>query len=126
MKEGAVLCLPIQATRRDTVAMADFGRWIINHIDLWFSWTRQLGLVVERMEDIVLVTGTHRTRSWTNVAFPGDQYDAQASFGAKVDNQGHCVSIRWEFSHEDNRGVVLNCGPDGMVWLYAAVLGIES
>ena len=42
------------------------------------------------MEDTVLVTGTHRTRSCTNVAFPEGQEDAQASFVAKV---GHCGDV---------------------------------
>ena len=115
MKEGAVLCLPIQAKREDTVASAEFGKWIVRHIDCWFAWARQLGLGVNRMEDIILVTGTHRTRSWTNVAFPGGQEDAQASFGAKVDRCTDVVTLNWQFSHERNRGAVLNFGPDGEV-----------
>ncbi|KAH9020579.1 hypothetical protein EDB85DRAFT_518885 [Lactarius pseudohatsudake] len=111
--QGAVLCLPIQAKGEDTVASADFGKWIIKHIDRWFVWARELGLGIDRMEDIVLVTGTHRTRSWTNVAFPGGQGDAQASFRAKVDHDGDAVSLNWQFSHERDRGAVLNRGPDG-------------
>ena len=113
MNEGAVLCLPIPARGQDTLASADFGKCIVRNIDFWFSWTQRLGLVVERMEDIILVTGSHLARSWTNVVFPGDQEDAQASFGAKVDQYGS--SIHWEFLHEQNRGVVLNFGPAGEV-----------
>ena len=122
MKEGAVLCLPIQAKGENTVASVDFGKWIIKHIDRWFAWARHLGLGVSRMEDIILVTGTHRTRSWTNVAFPGGQGDAQTSFGAQVsaDNRGDMVVVNWQFSHHRNRGAVLNCGPEGQVRLYAA------
>jgi hypothetical protein len=123
MNQGAVLCLPIHARGKDTVASADFGKWIIRHVDRWFAWARQLGLGINRMEDIILVTGAHRTRSWTNVAFPGGQKDAQASFGAKVDHRGDIVALNWRFSHERNRGVVLNCGPDGEVWRYAACAG---
>ena len=67
------------------------------------------------MEDIILVTGTHRTRSWANVAFPGGQEGAQASFGAKAGHRGDVVAINWQFSHERSRGAVLNCGPDGEV-----------
>ena len=110
MEEGAVLCLPIQAKGENTVARTKFGKWIISHIDRWFAWARQLELGVERMEDSILVTGTHRTRSWTNVAFPGGQGGAQALFGSKADHRGDVVSIHWQFSHEHNRGVVLNCG----------------
>ena len=123
MKEGAVLCLPIQAKREDTVANAKFGKWAIKHIDRWFAWARQLELGVDRMEDIILVTGTHRARSCTNAAFPGGQKDAQASFGATVEHRGDIVAINWQFSHERNRGVVLNCGPSGEVCPYASCLG---
>lgn len=115
MKEGAALCLPIRAKGADTVASADFGKWMIKHIDCWFEWARQLGLGVNSMEDIILVTGTHRTRSWTNLAFLGGQEDAQASFGAKVNHCGDIITLNWQFSHERDRGVVLNCGPDGEV-----------
>ena len=114
MKEGAVLYLPIQAKGENTVASADFGKWIIKHIDRWFAWARQLGLGINRMEDIILVTGTHRTRSWTNVAFPKDQGDARVSFGANVAHYGDVVAVNWQFSH-GNRGAVLNRGPDGEV-----------
>ena len=113
MEEGAVLCLPIQAKGKNTVAITRFKKWIIRNIDRWFAWARQLELGVERMEDIILVTGTHRTRSWTNVAFPGGQRGAQALFGSVADHQG--VSIQWQFLHEHNRGVVLNSGPNGEV-----------
>ncbi|KAH9040352.1 hypothetical protein EDB85DRAFT_130624 [Lactarius pseudohatsudake] len=113
MKEGAVLYLPIEATGEDTVANADFGKWMIKHIDCWFAWARRLGPRIDRMEDIMLVTGTHRTRSWTNVAFPGGQEDAQALFGAKKYHRDGIVTINWQFSHESTRGVALNCGPDG-------------
>ena len=69
------------------------------------------------MEDIILVTGAHCTISCANVAFPGGQNDAQISFGAKVDHSDDTVAINWQFSHERNRGVMLNHGPEGKVWL---------
>ena len=114
-KEGAVLSLPVPAKMENTVASADFGRWIVKHIDRWFVWARQLGLGIDRMEDIILVTGTHCSRSWTNVVFPGGEGGGQASFGAKVDHYGDTVAINWQVSYEHNRGAVLNCGPNGMV-----------
>ncbi|KAH9049753.1 hypothetical protein EDB83DRAFT_1384873 [Lactarius deliciosus] len=110
-EQGAVLCLPIPATRNDTVAREAFGKWMIKHIDGWFAWARKLELGIVWIKDIVLVTGTHRTRSCINVAFPArreDKEDAQASFRAKVDHRG---AINWQVSH--NRGAVLNRGPDG-------------
>jgi hypothetical protein len=97
------------------VALGEFGDWIIKQIDCWFAWARQLGLGIDRMEDIILVTGTHRTRSWTNVAFPGGPEDGHVSLGANVAFRGDIVTINWTFSNERNRGAVLNCGPNGEV-----------
>ena len=114
-KQGAVLSFPIHARCENTVALGDFGEWMIKHIDSWFAWVRQLGVGIERMEDIVLVTGTHRTRSWTNVAFPGGQVDGLVSFGANVTTRNGIVTINWKISHEYTRGAVLNDGPGGKV-----------
>ena len=114
MNEGALLYLPINAKSEDTVANTIFGKWMIRNIDCWFAWARKRELGVERMEDIVLVTGTHRTRSSGNVAFPGVQ-DAQVSFRARVDYRSDVVTINWQFSPERNRGAFLNCGPNGEV-----------
>src|SRR6266702_5152511 len=83
-KQGAVLSLPIQARCENTVALGDFGEWMIKHIDRWFSWARDLGMGINRMEDIVLVTGAHLTRSWTNVAFLEGQTKARVSFEFQV------------------------------------------
>ena len=122
MNQGAVLCLPIRAKREDTVARVKFRKCIVKHIDRWFAWARELELGVDRMEDIILVTGTHRTRSCVNVAFPGGQKNAQVSFRAKVDFPGDNVAINWHFSHERNRGAFLNCGPEGEVRRSTVVL----
>ncbi len=67
------------------------------------------------MEDIILVTGTHRTRSWTNVAFTGQEDHAQASFGVKMEYHGDIVTLNWQYSHERDQGTVFNCGPNGGV-----------
>ena len=89
----------------------DFGKWMIKHIDLWFAWIRHKGLEIDQMEDIVLVTGTDRTKSWANVAFLGGQADARVSFGVEV---GHS-RINWQFSPERKIGAMWNWGPSGEV-----------
>ncbi len=110
-KQGAVLSLPIQAERKNTLVRQDFGKWMIKHIDLWFAWSRHKGLEIDRMEDIVLVTGTDRTKSWANVAFLGGQADARVSFGVEVDHS----RINWQFSPERKTGAAWNWGPSGEV-----------
>ena len=68
------------------------------------------------MEDIVLVTGRHRTRSWTNVAFNEGQTDAKVTFGVKVTNESDVsVSVNWQVSRKNVQGAMLRQGPSGMV-----------
>ncbi|KAF8257345.1 hypothetical protein EI94DRAFT_1324112 [Lactarius quietus] len=43
-KIGAVLSLPIEAKRENTVLHEDFGKWMIKHIDQWFAWIQGKGL----------------------------------------------------------------------------------
>ncbi|KAF8261606.1 hypothetical protein EI94DRAFT_1745599 [Lactarius quietus] len=109
-KQGAVMSLPIQARCEDTVALGDFRKWMINHIDLWFTWARELGMGIKRMEDILLVTGAHLARSWTNVAFLEDQIDARVSVEFQVDAD---TTIDWNLLPDRTIGALLNCGPTG-------------
>lgn len=68
------------------------------------------------MEDIILVTGFHRTKSWANAAFLESHTDSQVSFGVEVaDAGGPGMGIKWQYSPERVRGPVLNWGPDGKV-----------
>lgn len=108
--------ISVPAQRQDTIARGDFGRWIIKHIELWLAFTRRLGLGIEQMEDIILVTGFHRTRSWANATFLESYTDAQVSFGVEVtDADSSGMNIKWQYSPERVRGAVLTWGPDGKV-----------
>ena len=92
---------------------------MIKHIDRWLSFTRRLELGIE-MEDIILVTGCHRTRSWASVVFFEDQEDTQVSFGVEVAAvSGPNTNINWQFSPDHSGGAVVNWGPDGRVCNYA-------
>jgi hypothetical protein len=108
------LYLPVDASRRDTLARRDFGQWMIKHIDCWFAFARQLGLGIEQMEDIVLVTGCHRTMSWANVAFLEGHTDAQASFAVEV-VRDPAKTIKWQFFPFHARGAMCSWGPEGKV-----------
>ena len=112
-KPGALLSLPVSAQGEDTVAFGDFGKWMINHIDTWFAFARGLGLGINRMEDIILVTGRHLTKSWVNVAFTQRRPDAGVSFDVQVSGHSH-VSLEQEYV----RGGDLKLGPTGSlrVW----------
>ena len=58
-----------------------------------FAFSQHLGLGIDWMEDTILVTGTRRTKSWTNMAFPGRREDGQVSLGANVVFRGDIVTI---------------------------------
>jgi hypothetical protein len=90
----------------------------VKHIDSWFAFAGKLGLGIEQMEEIILVTGCHRTRSWANVAFLGNQVDAQVTYGVKA--EGPDVSVKFRFSPGNARGAVLRLGPQGTVRSYAS------
>jgi hypothetical protein len=83
------------------------------HIDSWFSFAQSLELGLENMEDIVLVTGCHRTRSYTNILFSESRDGARVSFGVQVGNYG--ANIKWEVSREQIREVQIQKGPSGDV-----------
>ena len=91
--------------------------WIVKHINSWFAFARKLGLGIERMEEIILVTGCDRTKSWANMAFFGNQANSQVSFGVRV--EGPDPSITFQFPLENSQGAMLHHGPHGKVRLYA-------
>ena len=93
--------------------------WIVKHIDSWFAFARKLGLGIERIEEIILVTGCDRTKSWANIAFFGNQADSEVSFGVRV--EGPDPSITFQFSPENAQGAILHHRPDGEVRLYAVL-----
>jgi hypothetical protein len=64
------------------------------------------------MEDIVLVTGCHRARSWANIAFSEGRAEESVSFGVQVFGT---TNVQWRFPPEDVNGVACNLGPSGSV-----------
>ena len=109
-KQGALLSLPFPAEREDTVTRGDFGKWLVRHIDGCMRIAEELGLGVNRMEDIVLVTGRHLARSWINAIFSECSGRAQVSFVAQVTgNSGIHLEER------NAAGGDLKLGPSGEV-----------
>ena len=86
---------------------------MVQHIGSWLAFARKLGLGIEEMEEIVLVTGCDLTSSWTNIAFLGGRAGAQVSYGVKVEGP----DINYQLLPELVRGAVINQGPKGTVRL---------
>ena len=71
-----------------------------------------LGLGVNRMEDIILVTGRHLARSWVNVVFSENRGGAQLSFVVQASGNS---GVRLE--ERSATGGDLKLGPSGEVGL---------
>jgi hypothetical protein len=107
------LALPVAARREDTVVLGLFRKWIVKHIDSWFNFVLELDLGIA-MEDIILVTGCHHTRSWTNIAFNEVRAGAELSLEVDVaDALG--TNITWGISNVCIKGAVHHQGPGGRV-----------
>lgn len=101
------------ARREDTVVLDLFRKWIIKHIDSWFNFAQGLQLGIA-MEDIILVTGCHRTRSWTNISFNEVRLGVQLPLTVDVaDTLG--TNVTWGVSNDRIQGAVRNQGPGGKV-----------
>ena len=107
------MTLPVTARCEDTLTLGHFRKWIGRNIDSWFAFTEMHGLELD-MEDIVLVTGCHLTKSWSNVAYTEFHTDAQFSLGVEVSG-ALGVNINWQASDNRIQGAVLNQGPSGPV-----------
>ena len=107
------MSLPVKSLREDTLAVGQFRKWITKHIESWLDLTQKYGLEI-KMEDIVLVTGCHRTRSWSNIAFKEAEADTQFSLGVNVAG-ALSASVRWESSNVNVPGALRNHGPSGKV-----------
>lgn len=104
-----MLSLPLPAHSEDTVVLSQFRDWIVKHIETWFAFTQRLGLGVDRMEEIVLVTGRHLTKSWINVAFHQHQ-NAGVTFNTSVSDD---CNVHLERVYVD--GAEMKLGPTGRV-----------
>ena len=68
-KQGALLALPQNGLRKDIIRTKASEDYIRDHVDSWFSFAQRRKLGVERMEDLILVTGCTFVTSWGVAAF---------------------------------------------------------
>jgi hypothetical protein len=71
-----------------------FEKYIRDHAVSWFNWSKDNGLPVDRMEDLVLVYGCTMVTSWAAAAFDDHSAEAQISLETRtLDNGG--ASFHW-------------------------------
>lgn len=76
-KQGALLTLPQDGLRKDVIRTKVFEDYIRDHVDSWYSFAMRRRLDVERMEDLILVTGCTLVTSWGVAAFIDSAQDAE-------------------------------------------------
>lgn len=121
-KQGALLSLPLPAEREDTIARGDFGKWLVRHIDDCMKIADDLGLGINRMEDIILVTGRHLARSWVSVLFSEYRTGARVSFVAQPSGNNSGVRLQ----ERSMTGGDLKLGPSGEVSFLFHIYGCRD
>jgi hypothetical protein len=97
---GALLSLPNGGHRDDVIRTKAFEDYIRDHIVSWFNWAQKNKLGVERMEDLILVSGCSLVASWAAAAF-GTPAEAEISLTSSTHSHGG-ASFIWG----NNRGPV--------------------
>ena len=104
---GALLSLPNGGRRLDVIRTKVFQDYIRNHVDGWFNWAQNNGLGVERMEDLILVSGCTLVTSWAAAACVDNTFGAEISLGSGlVSNVGASFvwsNVRGHVSHHNSR-----------------------
>jgi hypothetical protein len=93
-RQGALLILPHDGVHTDVIRTKVFEDYIRNHVDQWFSFAKRSGLGVERMEDLILVTGCTMVTSWGAAAFIDSDQDAEVSLSVELQPKGG-ASFSW-------------------------------
>ena len=76
---GALLSLPCGGYREDAIHKRMFRERIRDNVDSWFNWSRNADLPVDRMDDLILVTGCTLVTSYASAVLEDYIADAQIS-----------------------------------------------
>ena len=91
---GALLSLPCGGSREDAIHKRMFRERIRDNVDNWFNWSRNADLPVDRMDDLILVTGCTLVTSYASAVLDDYVADAQISLvSTLLKNEG--ASFAW-------------------------------
>lgn len=85
---GALLSLPDGGHNEDAITTGVFQKYIQNNVNNWFSWAQKNGLGVQRMEDLILVSGCTLVTSWAAAAFVDHTINAEISLERRTLSNG--------------------------------------
>ena len=90
-RHGALLTLPFDGLDEDLIRTKVFEDYIRDHVDSWFAFARRYNYDVERMEDLILVTGCTLVTSWGVAAFVDNTADAEISLRTQDRGSGRAT-----------------------------------
>ena len=104
---GAVLSLPNGGICQDVIHTKVFQKYIKDNIATWLNWSKNKGLPVENMEDLVFVYGCTLVTSWAAAAFDDYTGNAQLSLVSGTLNNGGAgfiwINIRGTVEYHDSQ-----------------------
>jgi hypothetical protein len=82
---GAILFLPNGGYNENLPPTKEIGDYFLDHIDSWFTWSQNNEPTqrVERMEDLIFVSGCTLATSWAAAAFVDKTTEAQISLATR-------------------------------------------
>ncbi|KAH9977487.1 hypothetical protein BJV77DRAFT_551285 [Russula vinacea] len=86
---GAVLLLPHGGHRQDVIDTRVVEEYVRDNVGSWFDWSKENGLPVERVEDLVIVTGCILASSWTRASFDNLNTPVDASITLHTQKLAH-------------------------------------
>ena len=90
---GALLSLPCGGYREDAIHKRMFRERIRDNVDSWFNWSRNADLPVDRMDDLILVTGCTLVTSYASAVFDDHIAEAQTSLVSRPLNNGGAIFL---------------------------------
>ena len=93
-KRGALLSLPNGGYHKDVIRTKVFEEYIQDHVANWFNWTQKNKLGVERMEELILVTGCTLVTSWAAAVFVDNNIEAEITLASTPPDNGG-VNFVW-------------------------------
>ncbi|KAN0136358.1 hypothetical protein V8E53_005726 [Lactarius tabidus] len=104
-KLGAFLSLPFDGYREDVIRTKAFEDYIRDHCESWFAFAQRNRLDVQRMEDIILVSGCTLVTAWAAGAFVDNNLDSDITLGCQPLG-GSGATFEWHSARGAGQSVV--------------------
>lgn len=88
------MSLPYGGRREEVIRTKVFEDYIRDHVVSWFNWAQKNKLGVERMEELILVSGRTLVNSWAAAAFVDNTIEAEITLASRPLSNGG-ASFDW-------------------------------